>query len=86
MFPDLLTVHRHIQTEMRLKNAELERRFARAHFQSPEPSRNGRLGTVIRRVVASLASLRPARGRHLVEERARVAVADCFEPATGQPC
>ena len=56
MFPDLLTVNRIIQTEKRLADAELERRCA--HFQAPPPSRAGGLGTAIRRVAASLGTLR----------------------------
>ena len=84
MFPDLFSVHRLVELETRLKNAEHERRFA--HLQTPIPSRVSPIAAAIRRIVDALGSLRPVRGQHLVEERARAAVAGCFEPASGRPC
>jgi hypothetical protein len=84
MFPNLITLHHVLRMEQRLAEAERERRLALV--QPPSSSRVGPLGAAIRQVAASLVGLLPVRGQPLVEERARVVAADCFESASRRPC
>jgi hypothetical protein len=83
MFPDSYTVHRVIQTEMRLANAKLERRSA--HVHAPPPSRAGGIGTAIRRVAASLGTLRAWRDRRRVDELSTLAAPTRSRSAAQQP-
>ena len=83
MFPDLYTVNRVVQSEMRLANAKLERRSA--HFQAPPPSRTGGIGTAIRRVAASLGTLRSRRDRCRVDELSTLAAPTRSRSASQQP-
>ena len=84
MQPDLRMVHAVLRMEQHLAAAERERRSAL--FQLPTQPRVSALSAAIRRVAASLVSLLPVRGQHLVEVRPRVVAADCVEPASRRPC